>query len=183
MGRPVSVDVDLGSAVAGPAYVGEQFEVFYRRHYGAIIALAYALSGNRWAAEDFAQEAFVAAHRRWDAVSRYDHPEAFVRRVVANVAVSHARRITAEGRAIARLALSRQPRLGQLESGDDDFWRAVRALPRRQAQVVALYFLEDRSTDDIAHILSCSPATVRVHLHRGLTTLAQRLSLKEDASP
>ena len=51
----------------------------------------------------------------------------------------------------------------------------MRSLPERQAQCVALHYLEDRSIDEIADILDCAPATVKVHLFRGRQTLADRL--------
>ena len=50
----------------------EPFEVFYRREYDRTVRLAYVLSGSRWGAEDLAQEAFAAAHNRWDAVCLYE---------------------------------------------------------------------------------------------------------------
>ncbi len=58
---------------------------------------------------------------------------------------------------------------------DPAFWDAVRRLPRRQAQCVALHYLEDRSVADIARVLGIGEATVRVHLHRGRSTLAAAL--------
>ena len=65
----------------------------------------------------------------------------------------------------------------------DDPWtcaerynEAVRALPARQAQAIALHYLEDRSVADIAEILECSESTVKVHLHKGRTKLARRFS-------
>jgi RNA polymerase sigma-70 factor (ECF subfamily) len=66
---------------------------------------------------------------------------------------------------------------------DDEFWDAVRMLPARQAQCVALLYLEDRSVAEIAEILEIAPGTVRVHLHEARTTLAVRLAEHdEDAS-
>ena len=56
----------------------------------------------------------------------------------------------------------------------------VRSLPRRQAQVVALYYLEDRTIADIAEILDMAQGTVKKHLHDGRRTLARRLQLQED---
>ncbi|MCJ7725771.1 MAG: hypothetical protein MUP76_05210, partial [Acidimicrobiia bacterium] len=57
------------------------FETFYRTEYRPVVGLAYALSGSRIAAEDIAQDAFLAAHKQWDRVAFYDRPEAWVRRV------------------------------------------------------------------------------------------------------
>jgi RNA polymerase sigma-70 factor (ECF subfamily) len=151
------------------------FEDFYRREYGAVVGLAYALSGNRWTAEDLAQDAFMAAHRDWARVGGLDRPDAWVRRVVANMSVSAFRRRLAEGRAIARMTASRESRVAELPAAAGEFWHAVRALPRRQAQVVALFYLEDLPIARIAEILEMAQGTVKKHLHDGRRSLAQRL--------
>ncbi len=151
------------------------FELFYRQEYAPVVALAYALCGRGGAAEDLAQEAFLATYQRWAKVEHYDRPGAFVRRVVANMAVSYGRRRAAEGRALVGLARGVRSSVDDLEPVDAAFWQQVRSLPRRQAQAVALFYLEDRSAEEIAEILHCSVSTVGVHLHRGRLTLEERL--------
>ena len=157
----------------------ERFEDFYMREYFAVVGLAYALSGSRWVAEDLAQEAFIAAHRDWDRISRYDRPGAWVRRVVANLSVSVFRRRVAEAKALARIAFG-QAAMPDLAAGDPEFWAAIRALPRRQAQVVALHYLEDRSIAEISEILTVTAGTVKRHLHDGRRSLALRLRSEEE---
>lgn len=143
-----------------------------------MFGLAFALTGNRWAAEDIAQDAFVVAHRQWGRVGGYDDPGAWVRRVAANLAVSGVRRRLAEARALVRLAARQQQQpYGALPSEDGDFWRAVRRLPRRQAQVVALLALGELSTAEVASTLGCSQRTVQVHLQKARVALAERLGL------
>jgi RNA polymerase sigma-70 factor (ECF subfamily) len=156
------------------------FEDFYAQEYAAVVGLAYALSGSRSGAEDLAQEAFFAAHRNWDRIGGYDQPGAWVRRVVANMSVSAFRRRAAEARALGRAALGEHTVLPDLGAGDPDFWNAVRALPRRQAQVIALFYLEDRPIAEIAEILDMTPGTVKRHLYDGRRGLAQRL--REEAN-
>lgn len=156
----------------------EEFEAFYTREYRAVVGLAYALSGNRSIAEDLAQEAFLAAYRNWGRIGGYEQPGAWVRRVVANLSVSAFRRRIAEAKALVRLG-AREP-LVELQSEDLEFWRAVRSLPRRQAQVVALHYLEDRPIAEIAEILEMAPGTVKKHLFDGRRALANRLRLEED---
>jgi RNA polymerase sigma-70 factor, ECF subfamily len=152
------------------------FEAFYRREYPAVVALAFVLCGRASVAEDLAQEAFLITHQRWVRVGGYDKPGAYVRRVVANMAFSQRRRLAAEGRAIARLAVRARTSGDEIEVPDSEFWQAVRALPQRQAQVLALYYLEDRPAEEIAVVLGCAVPTVRVHLHRGRLALEQHLS-------
>ena len=153
----------------------EPFEDFYGREYLAVVGLAYALSGSRWGAEDLAQEAFLAAHRDWDRIGAYDQPGAWVRRVVANLSVSGFRRRAAEAKALARIPFAQDASLPDLGAGDPEFWAAIRSLPRRQAQVVALYYLEDRSIAQVAEILDVTLGTVKRHLHNGRLALARRL--------
>ena len=140
--------------------------------------MAYALSGSRLGAEDLAQEAFVAAHQRWDRIGGYDKPGAWVRRVMANKAVSGFRRRASERQALARLAGQQAQALPELEPEDEEFWQLVRELPKRQAQTTALFYVEDRSIAEIAEILECSPSTAKVHLHRARQTLARKLELE-----
>ena len=157
------------------------FEDFYAEEYAAVVGLAYALCGSRSGAEDLAQEAFLASHRNWQRISRYDQPSAWVRRVVANLSVSVIRRRVAEAKALARLAaFGERTVVPDLAAADPQFWAAVRSLPRRQAQVVALFYLEDRAIADVAEILDITSGTVKRHLHDGRRTLARRLR-EEDA--
>jgi RNA polymerase sigma-70 factor (ECF subfamily) len=165
------------------AVTPESFDEFFAAHYRRVVALALVLCGRRAVAEECAQDAFVAAYRRWDRIARYDDPGAWVRRVAVNVATSSLRRRSREARALARLALRRE-RGTELAPFDHEFWDAVRHLPRRQAQCVALHYLEDRPVEEIAAVLEISPATVRVHLHaaRGALSETIRTSTGEDAT-
>ena len=158
----------------------ETFEEFYAREYAGVVGLAYALSGSRSACEDLAQEAFLAAHRQWDRIGGFEQPGLWVRRVVANLSVSQFRRRVIEAKALARLSLGARPLLPELPAEDREFWEAARALPRRQAQVIALHYLDDRPVSEIAEILGTAEGTVKKHLHDGRRALARQLRLEED---
>jgi RNA polymerase sigma-70 factor (ECF subfamily) len=69
----------------------------------------------------------------------------------------------------------------ELSADDAEFWAAVRSLPRRQAQVIALRYLDDRPVAEIAEILGTAEGTVKKHLHEGRQTVISRLRLEEDA--
>lgn len=58
-----------------------------------------------------------------------------------------------------------------------EVWRALERLPRKYRTPVHLYYYEGYSTDEIAAILRCRPATVRSRLHRAR---AQLKSLMEE---
>lgn len=150
------------------------FDAFYRSEYAAVVRLAYTLTGRQDRAEDLAEDGFLAAHDRWSKMSRYEDPAGWVRRVVTNRCVSSGRRYLTQRRLIARLSRQRPPD-PTLPDPAEELWAEVRKLPRRQAQVLALVFLEDRSIDDVAQTLGCGEETVRTHLRRGRSTLADCL--------
>jgi RNA polymerase sigma-70 factor, ECF subfamily len=176
--EPGSTERSATPAVRGHALTAGTFGAFYRDQYHAVVALAYALTGKAAVAEELAQDAFLVAYRNWGRISGYEVPGAYVRRVVTNMSVSFGRRVGAQARALARLASRTPTWTAPLEQPDADFWRSVRSLPPRQAQVLVLRYLEDRSSAEIAQILGCSEATVRVHLHNGRLSLASRLGIE-----
>jgi RNA polymerase sigma-70 factor (ECF subfamily) len=154
------------------------FEAFYRAEVRSVLAVTMGLTKHRGEAEEVTQEAFYRAYRDWDRVGLMEHPGAWTRRVALNLAVGRWRRLRSEARAVLRLA----PPTETSEPSDpftDRFWDAVRALPDRQAQVVALAYVEDLDADAIGEILGIAAATVRVHLSRARATLANRLEVEE----
>lgn len=165
--------------LAGLSGAGD-FEAFYRREYGRVLALAVALCGDRAAAEDLVQDAFLAAHQKWAVVGGYDAPGAFVRRVVLNRSRSRRRRRGREAAALARVAARNASSVEDPPVTDDAFWAAVRALPRMQARCVLLRYVDDLDAASIAAVLGCAEPTVRVHLHRARLALASRLGLEAD---
>jgi RNA polymerase sigma-70 factor (ECF subfamily) len=160
----------------------EDFDVFYRSEYRQVLGLAIVLSGNRSAAEELTQDAFLAAYKSWDHVGPMDNPGAWVRRLVANRSVSRFRRMTTEARALMRIGQPTTDASAAATEAAIDIWHEVRALPKRQAQVIALTYLEDLSRRDIASILEISEETVKTHLDRARTTLAAKLSAHRMAS-
>jgi RNA polymerase sigma-70 factor, ECF subfamily len=165
--------VQAGVDPLDPAAESEGFEAFYLREYHAVVRLAYALSGSRLAAEDIAQDAFLGAFRDWGHI-RY--PSGWVRKVAVRRARRTVHRRLLEARAVARLLAGRGPAVAELPEEDAEVWRAVRALPRRQAQVIALRYVADAPVAEIAQTLGMAEGTVKAQLHRARQTLAARLA-------
>lgn len=162
-----------------PVRIPRHFDTFYAEHYPPVVALVYALTGSRWAAEDLAQEAFLRAHSDWEEIGRYDSPAGWIRTVAANLARSRFRRLGAETRALSRWFGATAHAFPDLEPQEVDFWRHVRALPRRQAEVVALHYLEDMSVRDIASTLGIAESSVKNSLAQGRTKLAESIATEE----
>lgn len=157
----------------------EPFTEFYEREIRSVIGLAYTLCGSMADAEELAQNAFTDAFRSWDRVGGLDKPGAWVRRAVANRAVSRRRRLGRESimtlRLGSRSATSVAPDEPELSESAQRFFEMLRSLPARQAQVAALHYGEDWSIDEIASTLGISAGTVKTCLHRARATLAANI--------
>lgn len=157
------------------------FEVFYQREFRPVVAIARALVRDSATAEDLAQEAFVAAHRHWRQVGSYGNPRAWVRRVVVNKATSFHRRRGAELRALTRIGTNRdEASMPDLSPETDAIWEAVRRLPQRQAQAVALFYVGQLTVEEIAGVMQCHQGAVKSHLHRARTRLSESLSVWDE---
>ena len=125
------------------------------------------------AAEDIAQEGFVAAI---GALERFDRSRPFgpwLRTIVARRAIDAAR-ARAVRREVGDEAL---PFLAAPASGEprDDLFAALAALPDEQRIVVVLRHLLELTPTEIADVVGIPRGTVNSRLRRGLDTLAQEL--------
>lgn len=152
-----------------PFETAESFTQFYRREFAPMVRLAAAVSGSHIAAEDIAQEALNRAHSRWDKISGYDKPGAWLRRVTINLSLSSRSRSRLEAARVEQLGP--QTTVAQSAEPHTEVWDAVKTLPKNQRAAIALHYLEDRSVAEIASILGCGESTAKVHLHRGRKAL------------
>jgi RNA polymerase sigma-70 factor (ECF subfamily) len=173
--QPADVVAFGGETVAFGSHA--DFDDFYRVEFTRLVVLARALCGGA-VADDVAQEAMLAAYRRWNVVGDLEHPEAWLRRTCANLAVSQYRRRMVELRALARL--SSRPQTSGLGPADDAFWAAVRRLPKRQGQAAALRYLYDLDVADIAATLEITEGSVKQHLSRARARLVLELDLADE---
>jgi RNA polymerase sigma-70 factor (sigma-E family) len=167
-----------GAAAAREIVAGSdaEFTAFFQAEYPALIRSIYLIVRDREQARDIAQDAFVQLFSRWRRISRYERPDAWVRRVAIRMAVRATRRERLRRR-LEREFDSAQP-TGPL---DLDVLRAVAKLPGAQRAAVVLFYFEDRPVAEVADILACSEVTAKVHLHRARKRLAGLL--REEGSP
>jgi RNA polymerase sigma-70 factor (ECF subfamily) len=150
------------------------FDTLYATYYADLTVQLYAYFGDRHEAQDVVQEAFCRALARWGAVSRYDDPVAWVRRVAWNLAVSRWRR--------TRTALTFLRRQRVVEPHVDGpgperiaLVEALATLPDNQRRAMVLRYLADMTVADIADREGVAEGTVKSWLHRGRAALATRL--------
>ncbi|HEY1738466.1 MAG TPA: sigma-70 family RNA polymerase sigma factor [Acidimicrobiia bacterium] len=155
----------------------DDFERLYRAEYPKLVRIAFALCGRRDVAEELVQDAMVKVLVRWHRVRGYDNPPAYCRRVVMNESIGALRRRGREAHALARV--DPPPDVG-LPAEVAEVWSHVRALPRRQMQVVVLFYVDDLPTADIAAALRTTDANVRAALSKARAVLKTRLDGARD---
>lgn len=142
----------------------------YETHSSGAFRLAYLLTGDKHAAEDLAQEAFVRIGRKVIPFRDDEHARAYLYRTVINLSRGRARRARIE-----RAALARFPRTETDEQPDlphqDSMWRALLTLPERQRAALFLRFYLDHSEATAADVLGCSPSALKSLVSRGLKAL------------
>ncbi len=147
----------------------EAFEAFFRAQFSRTVGVAHRILGNRAAAEDVAAEAMARAYSDWRTVSELAHREAWVLRVATNLALDVARRRRPEPDAAESVDVE------EIVTARVALTAALRALPRRQREIVALRHLAGLSEAEVAGTLGLAPGTVKVHGHRALASLRMRL--------
>jgi RNA polymerase sigma-70 factor, ECF subfamily len=171
------VDASVAAGLDDVVLVHVDFDAFYRSSYAAVVRMCRALCDSDEMAADAVQEAFITARAKWDTVSQYEHPALWVRRVAINRAISWHRRAAAEARALARLPL---PPVATTNDDPHEVWALVRKLPRRQAQVIALVYVDDLTVEQAAEVMEVSVPTAKTHLQRARRALAAALDEEMD---
>ncbi|MGP3988419.1 SigE family RNA polymerase sigma factor [Streptomyces sp. 3N207] len=165
-----------------PSPTGE-FHVFFERHHTEFARLAYLLLGDAEEADDLTADAFVALWHRWDRVRTADHPAAYARGVVTNLARSHMRSRTRERRRVALFwSRHQEPAEGPDVPTVVDVREALARLPFRRRACVVLRHAFDVSERDTARILGISTGTVKSQASRGMAELARLLEPAEQGT-
>jgi RNA polymerase sigma-70 factor, ECF subfamily len=152
-----------------------EYAWFFRAEFPMVLRTVYLILGDRGRAEDVTQEAFIQLLSHWRKVSRYERPDAWVRRVAIRLAVK------AQKRERIRQVLERDSVGTQgLKAPDLDLANALQQLPLKQRTCVLLFYYEDRPIAEIVDILGISEGSVKVHLHRARERLAALLGEEVD---
>jgi RNA polymerase sigma-70 factor (sigma-E family) len=167
-------------AIGGSAeVVDDVLGRLHRENFRSLVRLAYLLSGDQSRAEEIVQDAFVRLQLRWGGLRNPEAAPAYLRRAVVNEARSHLRHRQVVDRHDARRTVepaSRSPEDEALAEADRRrIVEAMRQLPDRQREALALRFYLDLSEADTAAAMKVAAGSVKTHVHRGLATLARLL--------
>ncbi|HWC08564.1 MAG TPA: sigma-70 family RNA polymerase sigma factor [Solirubrobacterales bacterium] len=164
----------------------EAFEVFYDRHGGVAYSLAYRIVGERAAAEDVTQEAFISL---WRSGARFDSTRGSVRSwmlsIVRNRAIDQLRSKAGKAPKLAfddDAILEQRPAVEQTEEEAlaletaSEVRGALGTLPNDQSKVIQLAYFGGFSHSEIAQMLGVPLGTVKGRMRLGLEKIRGELA-------
>lgn len=165
---------DTGQALARDAQFGDHaaYARLVEHHYRAVLGLAYAATGDWAAAEDLAQDTFLAA---WQHRKQLRRPAAFagwIRAIVRNLGRNW-RRSQAYRRQLAEAYGARtahrvqEPADTTAEEHRAELHDALYTVSRPVREAMVLYYFEELPIREIARVLGTTENSVKKRLQRG----------------
>jgi RNA polymerase sigma-70 factor (sigma-E family) len=152
-----------------------EFAEFAAARSGALIRVAYVLTGDQHAAEDLLQTALTKTAARWGHI--HTAPEAYVRQVMYREQVNwwrhRARHRETSMADLPDLAVTAPDITAETRL---TLQGALLSLPPGRRAVLVLRYYEDLPETEVARILGCSVGTVRSQTYRALAQLRVTLS-------
>ncbi|MCZ3386675.1 MAG: sigma-70 family RNA polymerase sigma factor [Actinomycetia bacterium] len=128
-------------------------------------------------AEDLTQTALAKVYRHWSRVGAMAYPTAYVKRVLVREATSWRRRKASTEVVTDNLTTcdTRAPHPDRADAvaEADAMWQLLATLPPKQRAVLVLRYYQDRSDEQVAETVGCSPSTVRSNAARAFATLRE----------
>jgi len=151
----------------------------YEAHALSLIRLAYVMLGDRPAAEDVVQEAFLRLYQRWGTLRDTASAPGYLRVSVLNgcrmVLRSSARRDDRTARIASELPWESAEATALVSEKYRQLLSGIRALPPRQREALVLRYYLDLSEEETAQSMGVRRGTVKSATSRALAALGQRM--------
>ncbi len=172
-----------GIESGGTAYdVDPLIVTLFQQEGRRLVALAGFFTDDRTAAEDLVQEAFIRLARSAHRIREREKAAAYLRSIVINLARDHNRRglVSLRHRPPAVTDEPSAEETASVQESQREVVDALRALPHRQRECLALRYYLELPVQEIAEALGVSANSVKTHLKRGLRALASALEDTND---
>ena len=162
------------------AIANDEFRRLIETHQRMVFSIALRVTGDYATAEEVAQDVFLELHRSGERLAGEDHIRYWLRRVATHRAIDALRRQAQRPEADAEEWVEEQHIDGAsvssagLQARLDDL---LRTLPEPMRVAVVLRYQEEMLPDEIARMLGQPVASVKSHLHRGLTLLRRKAAV------
>lgn len=154
------------------------FDDYFKSAKQPLLAMAFVLTGDLSTAQDLTQEALMRTWARWARVASYDDPQAWTRRVLFNLAMSHKRHDR-----VRRESMVERARSTPAPSDTHLFLAAaLHSLPENQVHALVLHDGAGLSVAEVALAMKVPEGTVKSWLSRGRAAAAKSMN-STDSTP
>jgi RNA polymerase sigma-70 factor, ECF subfamily len=163
------------------------FNELLAKYQGKVLRLCYAILGNRALAEETAQDVFIKIWRGLGTIRRESSQYTWIYAITRNACLDARERIAArKADSLDDPDILKKAHRHQLVQSErepqTDVRRWVAELPEPQRQAVTLFYLEEKSYEEVATALAVPMGTIKTWIHRGRRALVARQLQSEAAS-
>lgn len=160
--------------------MAEDFERIVREYQDKIFRLAFSMLGDRAAAEETAQDVLVRVWRGLAGFRAESSLSTWIYAITRNACLTALGRREAPADSLeepaAQRAVERRAAAGWSATSTPDAAALLQRLPARYRQVVALFYMQEKSYDEVARMLGLPMGTVKTYLFRARKSLAEELA-------
>jgi RNA polymerase sigma-70 factor (ECF subfamily) len=153
------------------------FEVLLQHYQAKVFRLVFSIVANSARAEEVTQDVFLKV---WQALPAYDGRASlatWIYTIARNTSISYLRaefyRKTLPLEEAPEPFAEVEPVLSRIE-----IERLLATLPDEQREVIVLFYLQERSIEDVAAMLDLPEGTVKSHLHRARKAMATTMEVR-----
>jgi RNA polymerase sigma-70 factor (ECF subfamily) len=158
------------------------FDLIVKNFSGKVMRLAYSILGNRALAEDLTQDVFVRIWRALPAYRGLSSVSTWIYSITRNTCLTALKRDRAKN-AISAISLDEPLIRAEAESeaflprGSSviDLQSLLSKVPEKHRQVLMLFYMEEKSYEEVARQLDLPIGTVKTYLYRARKTLMSLL--------
>jgi RNA polymerase sigma factor (sigma-70 family) len=168
----LATDEDLMLQVRDGA--GETLGVLFDRYQAPLFNFYAKLTGDRGLSEDLVQEVFLRILRYRQSYKPGTPFRAWIYQIARNARVDHFRKTRKETELDPDMPAPK-PKVdpAQQEQETELLQRALQQMPEEKKEILILARFQELKYDEIARLIGCEVATVRVRVHRALQELRQ----------
>ena len=157
----------------------EQFEDVVKKHQRDILNFHYRLVGNRFEAEDLAQETFLKAYNKLDSLKEQEKVKSWLYSIARNVTIDFFRRNKNRSIPLDSAIMENYARATAVDYRNDvmqsevsqELQKCLATLSEDDRMIVKLLYYEGFSYKEICDLLNINQNTLKSRLHRARKVL------------
>ncbi|HLC95685.1 MAG TPA: sigma-70 family RNA polymerase sigma factor [Patescibacteria group bacterium] len=160
-----------------------KFEEIVRQYQKDIVNFHYRLVGNRFEAEDLAQQTFLKAYNKFDSLKEQEKVKSWLYSIARNVTIDFFRKNKNRAVPLDDLIMDNYARTTAVDYRNEvlakelsqEIRKCVAKLPAEDQRIVKLLYFEGFSYKEIGNMMNINQNTLKSRLHRARKLIASAI--------